>query len=152
MITTDRPISKCCGARAKPDMVKGGWFCSKCVKACEVSDPKAKARQTLSTVRKPTGEIALLDRLIRERGPVSEIGGDDLLPKGHPRYHWQLFHVLGKGEYPELRLLEENVLLSTWQEQDAWTNRKYTLKDKPHWRKVFALEERLKKTVRHGDN
>lgn len=95
-------------------------------------------------VRRPTGEAALLDRLIKERGPFSEISGADLVGKEHPKYHWQLFHILGKGEYPELRLEDENVILATWQEQDAWTNRKWTLRDKKEWAEVFRTEARLK--------
>ena len=91
-------------------------------------------------VRKPTGEIELLDRLIRERGPFSEISGAPLVEKDHPKYHWQLFHILGKGEYPELRLEDHNVILATPEEQDAWTNRKWTLKDKAQWKPVFERE------------
>lgn len=95
-------------------------------------------------VRVPTGEANTLDRLIRERGPFSEIGGEPLVPKGHPRYHYQIFHVLGKGEYPELRLTDENLLLATPAEQEAWTVRKWTLRNKSEWKKVFELEARLK--------
>jgi len=99
-------------------------------------------------VKRPTGELALLDRLIKERGPYSEISTDNLLPKGSDKYHWQLFHILGKGEYPELRLEESNILLCTWQEQDAWTQRKWTLRDKPQWKAVFEKEAELKAAAR----
>lgn len=102
--------------------------------------------------REPTGEVATLDRLIKERGPYSEISGEPLVPKGHNKYHWQLFHVLGKGEYPELRLTDENLLLSTWQEQSIWTVRKWTLKNDPKWKPVFELEARLKRAVRGVDD
>jgi hypothetical protein len=101
---------------------------------------------------KVTGEVNTLDRLIRERGAVSEISGEPLVEKGHERYHWQLFHVLGKGEYPELRLFDGNLLLSTWQEQDQWTRRKWELKDKPTWAHVFAMEETLKYDARQRLN
>lgn len=99
--------------------------------------------------RVPTGEASTLDRLIKERGPFSEISGDPLVDDEHPKHHWQLFHVLGKGEYPELRLTDENLLLSTWQEQDAWTTRKWTLKNDPKWKPVFELEARLKLAARN---
>ena len=99
-------------------------------------------------VRKATGEINTLDRLIRERGAFSEISGEPLVGKDHPRYHWQVFHVLGKGEYPELRLTDENLLLTTWQEQDAWTQRKWTLKENKMWAQVVAKEQQLKRYAR----
>lgn len=98
--------------------------------------------------RKPTGEAALLDRLIRERGSFSEISGEPLVGKDHPKYHHQIFHILGKGEYPELRLNEENVILSTWQEQEAWTYRKWTLRNERKWAEVFRTEARLKAAAR----
>lgn len=98
--------------------------------------------------REPTGEIALLDRLMTERGPFSEITGVPLAPKGTPRYHWQIFHILGKGEYPELRLEDFNVILTTPEEQEAWTSRKWTLRERPEWRWVFEKEAALKLEVR----
>ena len=96
----------------------------------------------------PTGEIAMLDRLMEERGPFSEISGVPLMPKGTPRYHWQIFHILGKGEYPELRLEDFNVILTTADEQEAWTSRKWTLRERPEWRWVFEKEAALKLEVR----
>lgn len=98
--------------------------------------------------RTPTGEINTLDRLIRERGAFSEISGAPLVPKGHPRYHWQIFHVLSKGEYPEYRLDPENILLTTPEEQDVWTTRKWTLRNNPTWAHVFAREAALKLAAR----
>ena len=105
-------------------------------------------REKFGKVRKPTGEINTLDRLIKERGAFSEISGERLPEKGDARYHWCLFHVLGKGEYPELRLDPENLLLCTPAEQDAWTRRKWTLKNNPTWAHVFAKEDALKLAAR----
>jgi len=104
--------------------------------------------QQFGKTRKPTGEINTLERLIKERGAFSEISGERLVGKEHPRYHWQVFHILGKGEYPDYRLDPENILLTTWQEQDAWTQRKWTLKNNPTWAHVFAKEEALKLAAR----
>lgn len=104
--------------------------------------------QQFGKTRKPTGEINTLDRLIKERGAFSEISGERLVGKDHPRYHWQVFHILGKGEYPDYRLDPENILLTTWQEQDAWTQRKWTLKNNPMWAHVFAKEAALKLAAR----
>jgi hypothetical protein len=109
---------------------------------------KGKPVKGFSTKRKPTGEIATLDRLIAERGPYSEISGDPIISKGHDRYHWQIFHILGKGEYPELRLYDENLLICTPDEQAAWTNHKYLLKNRPEWAHVFAKEAALKLAAR----
>ncbi len=114
----------------------------------KVADTLFGKGKGLKKRRKVTGEVNTLDRLIRERGALSEISGEPLVEKGHERYHWQLFHILGKGEYPELRLYDANLLLSTWQEQDAWTRRKWELKDKPTWAHVFAMEATLKLEAR----
>ncbi len=98
--------------------------------------------------REPTGEIALLDRLMEERGPFSEISGVPLAPKGTPRYHYALSHILSKGEYPELRLEDFNIVLMTPEEHEAWHKRKWTLRERPEWRWVFEKEAALKLEVR----
>src|SRR5690606_7184676 len=103
---------------------------------------------TFTAKRKPTGEIAKLDKLIEERGPYSEISGKELVPKGHPKYHYQVFHILGIGMYPDLRLEDDNILLTTWQEQVEWTERKWTLRNKPEWAHVFEREAAMKRMAR----
>ena len=102
-------------------------------------------------VRKATGEINTLDRLIRERGAFSEISGEPLVPKGHPRYHYQIFHLACKNEFPDLRLYDDNLLLSTPDEQVAWTERKWTLRDKSQWKHVFEKEAAMKRFARGVD-
>ena len=113
-----------------------------------IEDGELSPWPTSSKPKAPTGEIALLDRLMEERGPFSEISGVPLMPKGTPRYHYQAFHILGKGEYPELRLEDYNVILTTADEQEAWTSRKWTLRERPEWRWVFEKEAALKLEVR----
>lgn len=150
-------LSNCCKAPTKVDQSGEGtgfYFCTKCVKGCDVTGERTgfgSKPSTLSTVHKVTGEAALLKKLIKERGPWSQIGGGDLVPEGHEKWHWQIFHILGKGEYPELRLEPSNVILATWQEQDDWTKRKHTLRDKPEWKWVFDQEEAMKLAIRTND-
>ena len=102
-----------------------------------------------SKPKAPTGEIAMLDRLMEERGPFSEISGVPLPPKGTPMYHHVLSHILSKGEYPELRLEDFNVILITPEEHEAWHTRKWTLRERPEWRWVFEKEAALKLEVRN---
>lgn len=101
-----------------------------------------------SKPRKPTGEIALLDRLMEERGPFSEISGVPLPPKGSPDYHFCLSHICPKGEYPELRLEDYNVILITPAEHRMWHESKWALKEKPEWRWVLEREAALKLEAR----
>lgn len=53
-----------------------------------------------------------------ERPHVSELSGDELLPKGHSQWHWQFLHVLPKGSFPKFELKKENILLGTVAEHD----------------------------------
>ena len=53
----------------------------------------------------------LFNWIWNNRPHVSELTGNDLLPKGHFQWHWQFLHVLCKKNYPKYRLLPENILL-----------------------------------------
>mgnify|MGYP006935522973 CR=1 FL=1 len=113
-----------------------------------IEDGELSPWPTSSKPKAPTGEIALLDRLMEERGPFSEISGVPLPPKGTPQYHFCLSHILSKGEYPELRLEDFNVILITPAEHRLWHEAKWTLKDKPEWRWVLEKEAALKLEIR----
>ncbi len=45
------------------------------------------------------------------RPHVSELSGQNLLPKGHSQWHWQFLHVLPKGKFKRMALNSDNILL-----------------------------------------
>lgn len=45
------------------------------------------------------------------RSHRSELTDKPLLPKGHPKWHFQFLHVLPKGSYPYYKLNPDNILL-----------------------------------------
>jgi hypothetical protein len=60
----------------------------------------------------------LFNHIWETRPHISELSGLPLLPKGHPQWHWQFIHVLGKGPYPSYKLREENILLGLPEEHE----------------------------------
>jgi hypothetical protein len=46
-----------------------------------------------------------------ERPHVSELSGKELLPIGHPQWHWQFAHILGKNVAPSWKYNKDNILL-----------------------------------------
>lgn len=63
---------------------------------------------------------------------------------GHPKFFWQMFHIIPKSIYPSAKLLEESILLTTWQEHEAWTNNQGKLRLLSEWNFVFEEYELLK--------
>lgn len=52
------------------------------------------------------------------RPHVSELSGQNLLPKWHPRWHWQFLHVLPKGKFKRMALNSDNILLGLPEEHE----------------------------------
>lgn len=73
-----------------------------------------------------------------ERPHKSEISGDPLLPKGHPKWHFQFLHVLGKQAFPKFKLEKWNIILALPGEHDdqeqyeIFRNRRDELKELYH--------------------
>ena len=53
----------------------------------------------------------IFNEIWEEREHVSEISGKSLLPKGHPQWHWQFAHILGKNVAPSWKENKENIML-----------------------------------------
>lgn len=142
-------LSKCCNSLAKPDMMKGGHFCNNCGMTCTTKSERsgfgAKA-STLSTVRKPTGELSLFRELWAACGGKSEVSGLPLHPPGHMLFHHQGSHLLPKGTYPSYRLDRRNIVMITPEEHEHWhrTPRGLLLTD-PKWAPIVARYMALKK-------
>ena len=117
---TTNPRSSCCDARVKANLRDGGWFCDKCGKATEPGRAKPKF-STLSTTRKPTGEREAFERVWARCKGKSEVSGAELLPYGHPMWHWQFCHLLPKGSYQNDRTDLANIVATTVMEHtDEW--------------------------------
>lgn len=54
----------------------------------------------------------LFAHIWKTREHVSELSGKPLLNNGHPQWHWQFLHLLGKGAYPAFKLREDNIILA----------------------------------------
>jgi len=63
-------------------------------------------------------ELDLFLEIWDDRVHFSELSGKPLLHKGHPQWHHQFLHILGKGTHPKLRLMPENILLALPEEHD----------------------------------
>jgi hypothetical protein len=53
-----------------------------------------------------------------DREHISELTGKALLPRGHPKHHWQFAHILGKGAYPSYKLNPDNIMLCLPEEHE----------------------------------
>ena len=139
--TKTKPLSTCCEKLAKDNVMNPGkMFCTKCGEDCEVVMPKPK-HSTLSTVRKPTGERALMIELWAKQGGRCAVTGERLLPPEHPMFHFQGSHGLNKGTYPEYRLDPRNLFMVTVEKHEEW----HAFGDKSG---LIAHDKRWEKVVR----
>lgn len=114
--TKNKPISACCDALAKDNVMNPGVsFCTKCGEDCEVVKPKPKyGASTLSNVRKASGEAEVFRNVVWPRCKgKSEVSKKDLLPYGHPQWYSQFSHLLPKGAYPNCQLDPNNIIAVT---------------------------------------
>lgn len=117
-------LSDCCQKPAKVNVNDPGTlFCSHCGNDCNVSQRKApfKGYSTLSPTRKATGESEVFLKVWERCKGKSEVSGADLLPYGHPMWHWQFCHLLPKGSYQNDRTDIANIVATTVDEHtDEW--------------------------------
>ena len=91
---------------------KGGWLvgydlCLECYK-------KLGHKTGIKKRYKPTGEKDLFDHIWETREHVSFLSGRSLDEFAKGIFYTHMFaHVLAKGQYPKLRLNEENIVLLT---------------------------------------
>ena len=116
---------------------------------------KALKRTALKKKRRVTGELAFFLGLyeLNKHSWVSQISGADLV---HPEFDdgkltngrafvSQFSHILNKLTYPDLRLVEENIVFKTGEEHRQWEDEKWTLVDKLQWGWVFEREAAMKR-------
>lgn len=145
-------ISTCCSAPAKPDISGEGtgcFFCTSCVKPCDVKSERSgfgSKPSTLSKVRKPTGERALFVDLWAKCGGKSEVSGAKLYPPEHALFVHQGSHLLPKGTYPDYRLDPRNIAMVTPDEHEYWhSTPKGVLLADPRWAPIVARYKALQR-------
>lgn len=149
---THKLLSTCCKAPAKPDISGDGtgmYFCTSCVKPCDVKSERSgfgSRLSTLSKVRKPTGERALFVELWAKAGGKSEVSGAKLYPPEHALFVHQGSHLLPKGTYPDYRLDPRNVVMITPEEHETWHREpKGVLLADPRWAPIVARYKALQR-------
>lgn len=65
----------------------------------------------------------LFNYIWETRPHVSELSGDPLVYPGHPKWHHQMMHVLGKQAFPKFKYKPFNIILGTIDEHDKQTSR-----------------------------
>jgi len=90
--------------------------------------------------RKPTGQPELFKQIWESRPHYSEVSGKFLGDEINVCF---FSHILPKGSYPKFMLKPENIMLKTFAEHQAWGTKQYELKDKPEWKHVFELKQKL---------
>ena len=101
MITPKKKICKGC------QQSRYLWSHGYCFPCWKYKSPVSLKRSPLKKKHKVTGELALFRSIWDERPHVCEKCGERLYEFSHNNFH----HILGKGKYPELRLVKSNVLL-----------------------------------------
>lgn len=62
--------------------------------------------------------LELFKEIWEERPHVSEASGKRLFPMGHPLWHWQFCHILGKNVAPAYKHRKENIMLMLPEEHE----------------------------------
>ena len=75
---------------------------------------------------------------------VSQLSGLPLLPKGHPKWHWQFLHVLPKN-YSKFKFDDRNILLGLPEEHEHQNdfpifNQKYQELLRLYYEEVYGRE------------
>jgi hypothetical protein len=60
----------------------------------------------------------MFDWIWENRRHVSELSGNILLSKTHPKWHFQMAHILPKGNYPKWKLNPDNIMLMLPEEHE----------------------------------
>ncbi len=102
---------------------------------------KPLKRTALKKAYKSTGEKAIFEEILQERGAKSQISGVELA--GEFNAFW-FSHILGKKAYPSYIKNKRNIILKTPAEHIAWETDKGSLRSVPRWKWVFELEQQLK--------
>ncbi len=150
MRTKDKPLSKCCNKLAKLDRtaLEPTWFCTGCVKSCDLIDQRAVPK------RQPTGERKLMVELYKAQDGRCAISGKPLWPPEHPMFHCQGSHIMPKGTYPEWRLKEWNIIMILKLYHDLWEankNKDALLKIEPRFGPAVAIyKEKFKEAQQNN--
>jgi len=85
----------------------------------------------------------MFEYIWRTRPHYSQLTGQPLLPKDHPKWHWQFLHVLPKGKFKKFALESDNILLGLPYEHEHQNdyktfNDKYEELHKRYYEEVYG--------------
>jgi len=89
-------------------------------------------------------EAQMIKEIWDEREHVSQISGQPLVNKSHPKWHWQFAHCLPKSIYNKMRTDKRNVFLVTIEEHEKQTKRPNETKADKAWDVFWQTYEELK--------
>lgn len=92
--------------------------------------------------RKKTGQLEIFSIIWEDREHISEVSGKPLLPKRHPRWHWQFSHYLPKSHYRKFMLEKKNIFLCLPEEHTEWGEK--SIKNDPKWKPFLEKYQELK--------
>lgn len=118
-------------------------------------DKVVKVKTPLKTKHKATGELKMFAEVWNTREHKSEISGRDLSSFEGTSFFLNCFaHLYPKGKHPELRLVEENIMLLHIEEHyilDFGTTKHREMYVKEHpstdWSIIEQRKEMIKKTL-----
>jgi len=142
---------KICVSCEKEKYIYAKKMCMGCYgRAQKGKTNETKKNKRVGLLNNELSEIAVYNEIWSERVHRSEVSGEPLLPKGHPMWHWQFSHCIGKGCYGKFKYDKRNIILKTPDEHILWENYKHKIRDNPKWKWVFELEEALKQEYFQG--
>jgi len=74
------------------------------------------------------------------RDHKSEISNKQLLPCGHPMWHWQFAHILPKGTYKKWKLNPDNIMLMLPDEHEKQESFEIFIEKHEEMRKKYTDE------------
>jgi hypothetical protein len=102
-------------------------------------------KSKIKSTRKPSGELELFKKIANTRPRFCEVCEKYIKElKVH-----NFAHILSKGSYPKLRLVEENILILCWDygqgcHEKFDTKAHSDLENLPEWKDIFERKEFLK--------
>lgn len=86
----------------------------------------------------------IFNEIWEEREHVSQVSGEPLVGKSHPKWHWQFAHILPKSIYGKMKCDKRNIYLVTIEEHEKQTKRPNETRADSNWGAFWATFETLR--------